>query len=79
MTKVYYKHAIAGVIVYDVTRPETFEGVSKASIYDIIAINSAVEEGHQLQVGFGKWRLHSHDFAGEQGMQTCNTLAHMVV
>lgn len=29
MTRVYYKEAFGAIVVYDVTRPQTFEGVTK--------------------------------------------------
>ncbi|KAG0063656.1 rab32, member RAS oncoprotein, partial [Podila epicladia] len=29
MTRVYYKEAVAALVVYDVTRPKTFEAVTK--------------------------------------------------
>jgi GTPase SAR1 family protein len=48
MTRVYYKEALGAFVVYDVTRPQTFEGVRKwkADLDSKISLPEAWGGGH---------------------------------
>lgn len=48
MTRVYYKEALGAFVVYDVTRPQTFEGVRKwkADLDSKVSLPEAWGGGH---------------------------------
>jgi Ras-related protein Rab-32 len=48
MTRVYYKEALGAFVVYDVTRPQTYEGVRKwkADLDSKISLPEAWGGGH---------------------------------
>lgn len=43
MTRVYYKYAIAALVVFDLTRPATFEAVTKVTSFSFLQLILVVE------------------------------------
>ncbi len=73
MTHVYYKHAIAAIIVFDIGRPATFDSVTKwhKDLTDKVANSPPLTAGDSSQR-----RPSPHDSACEQGSpHTCELIA----